>query len=115
MSLITTLNCALTTLAVQFKEEESYFLNIDPRLFFHEKMNVQGRAVLLRHEYIYLLTRKKGSTNSRSSRLAIAALLNDDGVTKVKKIAQSLLDLGFLSTSEIKDILWGDEVYPRKN
>lgn len=107
--------CSLTTLAIQFKEEESHYLNIDPRLFFHEKMSVQSRAVLLLHEYIYLLTRKRGSTNSRSTRLAIASLLTDDFTTKVKNVAQSLLDLGFISSAEVKEILWGEEVYPRKN
>lgn len=105
--------CSLTTLALQFKEEDSHYLNIDPRLFFHEKMSVQSQSVLLLHEYIYLLTRKKGSTNSRSTRLAIALLLSDDGVTKITKIAQSLMDLGFMTSSEVKEILWGEEVYPR--
>jgi hypothetical protein len=107
--------CTLTTLAVQFKEEESYYLNIDPRLFFHEKMSVESKAVLLLHEYMYLVARKKGRTNSRSTRLAISSLLLDDNVTKIKVISQSLLDLGFLSPFEVKEILWGEETYPRRN
>ncbi|MGE3608508.1 MAG: hypothetical protein AB7I27_02880 [Bacteriovoracaceae bacterium] len=97
--------CTLTTLAIQFKEEALDFLNIDPRLFYHSKMTVQSQAILLLHEYIYLVARNQGKTSSRSTRLAISYLIRDDKKLSVLEVAQNLFKLGMLSQSEFNEVM----------
>ena len=104
--------CTLTTMAIQFQEEGSNFLNIDPRLFFHEKMSTQSKAVLLLHEYMYLLARLNGRTTSRSTRIAIGYLLTSDKKTSVGEIIDQLIKLNFISPSDVTDINWRDKIYP---
>lgn len=94
--------CTLTTLAIQFKEENSDYLNIDPRLFLHQKMSNQSRAILFLHEYLYLIARKMGKTSSRSSRLAISFLIRDDKKTTLKDVVENLYKLNLLSLEEFQ-------------
>jgi hypothetical protein len=86
--------CTTTTLAIQFKEESSYYLNIDPRLFEHPLMTEEGRAILLLHEFLYAIARDNGKTSSRSARMAIGYLIRDNIATK--DIEENLVKLNFL-------------------
>ena len=86
--------CTLTTLAIQFKEEDAQYLNLDPRLFNHEKMTEESKAVLLLHEYLYAIARQKGRSSSRGTRLAISYLIRDD--LSSPDIVENLKLLNFL-------------------
>ena len=86
--------CTTTTLAIQFKEESSYYLNIDPRLFQHPLMSEEGRAILLLHEYLYAIARDNGQSSSRSARMAIGYLMREDIATN--EIETNLKDLNFV-------------------
>lgn len=99
--------CTLTTLAIQFKEENSDYLNIDPRLFLHPKMSNQSRAILFLHEYLYLTARRMGKTSSRSSRLAISFLIRDDHRTTLRDVAENLYKLNILSVEEFESTVSG--------
>lgn len=86
--------CTLTTLAIQFKEEDAQYLNLDPRLFNHTKMSEESKAVLMLHEYLYAIARKKGRTSSRSTRMAISYLIRED--LSSPEVAENLRLLNFL-------------------
>lgn len=86
--------CTLTTLAIQFKEEEAQYLNLDPRLFNHDKMSEDSKAILMLHEYLYAIARQKGRSSSRSTRLAISYLIRDD--LSSPEVAENLKLLNFL-------------------
>ncbi|MBT3984054.1 MAG: hypothetical protein HOE90_22050 [Bacteriovoracaceae bacterium] len=93
--------CTVTTMAIQFKEEGRNFLNIDHRLFFHPKHSVMGKAVLFMHEYFYLLARKLGGADSRSTRIVLGHLLKNETGVKVEDLAKILLDFRFLGEQDI--------------
>ncbi|MDD4976376.1 MAG: hypothetical protein PHY93_18605 [Bacteriovorax sp.] len=86
--------CTLTTLAIQFKEEEAQYLNLDPRLFNHDNMSEESKAVLMLHEYLYAIARGKGSSSSRSTRMAISYLIRDD--LSSSEVAENLRLLNFI-------------------
>ncbi len=86
--------CTAVTLAIQFKEESSYYLNIDPRLFGHPLMSEESRAILLLHEYLYAIARDNGKTSSRSARIAISYLIRENITTK--EIEENLRKLNFI-------------------
>lgn len=90
--------CTLTTLAIQFKEDNAQFLNLDPRLFNHPKMSDDGRAILLLHEYLYAVARERGKTSSRSTRMAIGYLLRED--IDLKSLTSNLVELNFLNSAD---------------
>lgn len=87
--------CTITTLAIQFKEENSYYLNIDPRLFESLMMSEESKATLFLHEYLYAIARDNGKTSSRGTRLAISYLLRED--INTKEIEDNLRLLNFIN------------------
>lgn len=86
--------CTLTTLAIQFREEDAQYLNLDPRLFNHDKMSEESKAVLILHEYLYAIARMNGRSSSRGTRMAISYLIRDD--LSPIEVAESLKLLKFL-------------------
>ena len=101
------LHCTLTTMAVQYKEEGQNYLAIDQRLFYHPEHSTMGRAVLILHEYLYLVARKLGRADSRSTRLAISLLLRNDSDLHLDVMEKTLSDLNFILPEELTGIKAG--------
>lgn len=97
--------CTLVTIAAQFKEENSYYLSIDSRIFNLPIFKNDDRAIFFLHEYLYLVARNMERVSSRSTRMAIYYLLLDDGKTTVYEIANKLKNLAFLTENEYQYII----------
>lgn len=89
-------SCSKTTMAVQYFKQGKYFLHIDMRLFFHRLHSERSKAVLLLHEYLYLISRNKGETSSRRTRELIGHLIKNEEDTKLHQIIENVYFLGFL-------------------
>lgn len=67
--------CVLATMALQTGLEKQSQLKIDSRLFYHPKNTKLSQAVLLLHEYFYVVARKFGSKDSALVRKIIGYLV----------------------------------------
>lgn len=67
--------CLLLTMAAQLSTGQRGELALDQRLFFHKLHSKLSQAVLLLHEYLYVMARANGQTDSRGVRELISHLI----------------------------------------
>jgi hypothetical protein len=67
--------CTLTNFAVQYSSVRGPVIHIDNRLYSHPQHSTSSKAILLLHESIYSVLRKRGQTNSREVRDIIMDIL----------------------------------------
>lgn len=96
--------CALVTLALQYKLDNVDYLQIDPRLFYLPKMNEMGRASLIMHEIIYNIGRNHGATSSRGTRIVMSKILRKEHTLHLADIIYPLYDHHFLLPFQFHEI-----------
>lgn len=85
-SVVTNSKCTLTTIASQIVEENESFLHVDVRLAMHPLNNDHSQAAMWLHEYLYLIARNNGYTNSFGTRKLVGLLLKK----KTEKVWQDI-------------------------
>ena len=89
--------CALATVLLQQKINGTRFLHVDDRLFYHKKHSELSRGVLLLHEIVYASARDLGQTDSRNTRIMLAALVSNSPETKLIDVINLGLALGIIN------------------
>ncbi|OFZ78524.1 MAG: hypothetical protein A2583_05570 [Bdellovibrionales bacterium RIFOXYD1_FULL_53_11] len=104
ISLLESGKCALATAIAQTKKNNTWFMDVDKRLFFHPKHAETSRGVLILHEVVYSWGRDLGHADSENTRRLVAALINNDKDTRLFDVIKLAVSLNFLPGSMVSGI-----------
>lgn len=94
--------CVVATMGAHQIDGDSFLLHVDARLYHHEKHSSLSRGVFLLHEWMYMLARRRGHTDSRNTRRLIYEFIAWDSDATVGDVLDRAHRLGFMDDPPAK-------------